>query len=500
MPWEFFSGRLPSPGLAAIIPFANDGSNIIRVLDLSLHLEAPELKLKDELEIFNPDLIAISGTKSAFAYETVNVAEFCRLYAPGAMIAGGGNFLSNYAEDAVSRGYLDFIIKGEGELTFKELAGAIKSRKYSGLLNIKGLAYAAELVNSPQKYYSELKAQFAENLFNKGRTLFFKNRIFAKPEKFKTLYTQDRSLIENLDVLPLPAYEHFDMDKYELKPLGGRSGFVISFSRGCGNCCSFCADSVFWRNRWRGFSAGRCIELLKLLKNVYGRSIFYFGDDDFLWDRGRNIEFLELLENIRTNENFKINFWIQSSVANILKNTDLLKRFRQAGLYQIMCGFESVNPGAQESFKKKNAVADMIKVSKLLKKHGILLMGMMMWGDRHDDESTLTANLDFMVKHCDVIGPNTVVPHYGTGYFDEYERRGLVNKYSVLGNDQCDVLMPTETLTISEADAVYKDKVLKILISKKKFIGNYFQAKNKRTRDVLGELIENGYRTDLISL
>ena len=298
--------------------------------------------------------------------------------------------------------------------------------------------------------------------------------------------------IENLDELQIPAFEYFDMDLYTLPPLGGSVGFVVSFSRGCVKKCSFCADSAFWGHKWRGFSAKRCLEILKILYNAYGRRVFYFGDSDFWQDRSRNIEFLELLE-FEKKRGFEINFWIQSSAANILSNADLLKRYRACGLYQIMCGFESVSGRVQKSFKKIISTDTMRSVSALMKKNGVLLMGMMMWGDRSDTEETLRENLDFMVKHCDVIGPNTMLAHYGTRYFEERSGAHGVDKFKVLQNDQCEIIFPTETLDVRQAASIYRDLVLKTLISRKKFIGNYLSAKNARTKAVMAELTSRGF-------
>ena len=190
---------------------------------------------------------------------------------------------------------------------------------------------------------------------------------------------------------------------------------------------------------------------------------------------------------------FEINFWIQSSVDNILANEHLLKRYRAAGLYQIMCGFESVSGSAQRSFKKVIAVDKMKAVSALLKKNGVLLMGMMMWGDYNDTAETLADNLEFMVKHCDVIGPNTVLAHYKTSYFDERAKRHGISKFDVLENDQCEIIFPTATLGVAEASSVYRNMVLKTLICKKKFIANYLNAKNARVKNILTELSEKGF-------
>lgn len=496
-PWEFFPGIMPSPGLLAVIPSAHSLRKKpgITVLDLSLELD-PAAALAVACKELKPDVVAISGAKSAFAYETLNAAALVRKFAPGALLVGGGNFLSSYAEEVIERGYFDVIATGEGEKVFAEVLSAVEAGRLSDLEKTSGIAYMEEIVTGnggAARRIRHLREIFAGR-FSDGGACDFHNgaSVFGLEKRFAARVNRPAPAIENLDSLPLPAFEYFDMDSYTLPPLGGKVGFVTSFSRGCVKKCSFCADSAFWGHKWRGFGAGRCLEILKLLYGAYGRRVFYFGDGDFWQNAERNAEFLELLESEKK-RGFEINFWIQSSVDNILANAPLIKRYRAAGLYQVMCGFESVSAQAQRSYKKVISVEKMKAVSALLKKSGVLLMGMLMWGDRRDTAETLAENLEFMVSHCDVIGPNTVVAHYGTRYFDECAKRFGISKFDVLENDQCEIIFPTDTLSVEEASSVYRNMVLKTLISKKKFIANYLDAKNARVKKIVAELVDKGY-------
>jgi radical SAM superfamily enzyme YgiQ (UPF0313 family) len=492
-PWTFFPGIMPSPGLLAVIPAAHDieGAGIC-VLDLSLELD-PAAALIAACGNFAPDVIAISGSKSAFAYETLNAAALARRYAPRAVMIGGGNFLASYAPEVISRGYFDIIAAGEGESVFAQLLAAINEERIPDIARISGIVYLKEFVSGCCAYLKTRRAVFSKFDISELNGGFYScDFAFNFDEIFSAVYSGPAPQIKDLDSLPIPAFEYFNMDLYTLPPLGGAVGFVTSFSRGCVKKCSFCADSAFWNHKWRGFSAKRCLDIIKILYTAYGRRVFYFGDSDFWQDKNRNLEFLELLE-YEKKRGFEINFWLQSSVDNILANADLIKRYRACGLYQIMCGFESVSGAVQRSFKKTISIDKMKAVSALLRKNGVLLMGMMMWGDYNDSAATLRENLDFMVRHCDVIGPNTMLAHYKTKYFDKCRERYNITKFDVLENDQCKIIFPTASLGVEEAESVYRDMVLKTLISKKKFIGNYLKANNARTRAIMSELTNKGF-------
>lgn len=493
-PWPFFTGRVPSPGIASLVPFAVARGFEVSVVDLSLHEKEPVRALKEALIPSLPDVVAISGSKSAFAFETLNAAALVRRYSPVSLIVGGGNFLSAYSSEVIARGLFDVVVRGEGELTFDELLSVIEYSDIKKISHVKGIAYPEGLVEDTTTFHDLIEKRFMAIDDPDAFDIYSRDYALVLPPVFEVRNTAARPLIENLDSLPMPAYEYFSMDSYSSPPLGGKCGFVTSLSRGCGNACSFCADSKFWCNRWRGYSAGKCVEIIENLRDVYGRSIFYFGDADFFWDRKRNEELLALLEKKRKSDIFRISFWVQSSVEKIIKNRDLLKRYRDVGLFQIMCGFESVSPAVQGNLKKSKPVSKMREAAKAVRDAGILLMGMMMWGDYGDDEKTLEANLEFLVAETDVIGPNTVVPHYGTAYYEECERLGIVTRFSELGNDQCEIMLPTYSLTVEQAGAVYREKVLKAIVAEKRFIANYLTRDDERVKNVLSELISNGFK------
>ena len=63
----------------------------------------------------------------------------------------------------------------------------------------------------------------------------------------------------------------------------------------------------------------------------------------------------------------------------------------------------------------------------------------------------------------------------------------------MLENDQCEIIFPTATLGVAEAASIYRNMVLKTLISKKKFIANYLGVNNVRVKKIMSELAEKGF-------
>ena len=111
----------------------------------------------------------------------------------------------------------------------------------------------------------------------------------------KIVHNPDRPYQENLDRLPIPAYQLLPMEKYG--PMsdhfdGGtfsgstRPFSIMLVSRGCPGRCVFCFKEMYQGKRqWRSRSPEKVIEEIKLLNGQYGVKAIYFQDLNFCTDR-----------------------------------------------------------------------------------------------------------------------------------------------------------------------------------------------------------------------
>ena len=148
----------------------------------------------------------------------------------------GGLWYSSYALETMEENpQIDYILVGEGELTLADLLKAL-IRRETDLFNIAGLA--------------------------------------SRNAERRPIMGPHRALIPDLNILPMPAYDLFPMDKYVghtyWKP------FVeLMTSRGCPGGCHFCYEWSLYDPRsstkdftsWRGLSAKRINDELELLNN-----------------------------------------------------------------------------------------------------------------------------------------------------------------------------------------------------------------------------------------
>ncbi|MBI4655481.1 MAG: cobalamin B12-binding domain-containing protein [Elusimicrobia bacterium] len=427
--WEFFRGMTASPSLIYLVAVARREFDV-KVFDASMEPDSPWDRTAQYLEKERPDVVAITGSVTAFWPTTLNCAKLVREILPKARIITGGYTASIFWEDALRDEVADYVIMGEGELTLMELLRALNANK-TDVSRILGLAY-------------------------------LKNGAPVK--------NAARPLMQNLDELPPPAYDLFPMERYGLAPFGGKVGFTVTLARGCQGNCVFCSETQLWQHTWRGHGAQYMVDTLEVLSVKYGKKIFYIGDNDFLHDEERTEEFIALMTKRRPD----VKMWIQTTCANLIKNEKHLKYLRDIGVYQIMLGIETVSPEGLKRLNKPQTMETVTRAVSIAHSYDFILMGMLMWGAPWDTKAGLHNTFEFLSKTCDIIGPNATTPWPGTSYYQECEKMGAIEVRDLSKYNMLDCVTRTAELSAKESDAYYKNVVGKGLLFNKKSLYNYF--------------------------
>ncbi|RLI90210.1 MAG: hypothetical protein DRO95_06620, partial [Candidatus Altiarchaeales archaeon] len=156
-------------------------------------------------------------------------------------VAGGQHFVEETIPEALFSG-IDYIIRGEGEITIKKLLSVSSNAR--DLSSIPGIAFK---------------------------------------RKSKIIFTGQQIPIENLDNLPLPDFSLLKYAKVKLFPVGR--------VRGCGMNCEFCAV----KGRPRYASSQRLINQIdKLVKEMKAKE-FFIVDDLFGQDRKETLNLCKML-------------------------------------------------------------------------------------------------------------------------------------------------------------------------------------------------------------
>lgn len=240
---------------------------------------------------YDPDLVGLTATTSMIpdAYETAKVAKKIN---ENLKIVLGGPHATFLPEETIQEcPQVDFVVRGEGEHTFKDLVDALEKKK--DLKSITGLSFQrnGKVVNNPP-----------------------------------------RELVKNVDDIPMPAYDLLPMKKYRAGKI--EFGTVIT-SRGCPFNCIFCSSSLQFGKKWRGHSVARTLEELSILRKEYRKKEIEFLDDTFTLLKSRAIA---ITDEIRR-EGLDIT-WTASSRVDTFSQ-EVACAMKRAGAHTVYFGIES---------------------------------------------------------------------------------------------------------------------------------------------------------------
>ena len=145
----------------------------------------------------------------------------------------------------------------------------------------------------------------------------------------------------DLNQLPFPDYNDYNLNLYEHP-----EGASIETSRGCVAQCSFCAETWFWKYRFR--TSDRVIDEMKHQIEKYNTRRFWFVDS---LANGAFTEFKNLVEQI-IEENLDIR-WNSYARCDGRMDAELFRKIAQSGCMSLSFGVESGSETVLTDMKKK---------------------------------------------------------------------------------------------------------------------------------------------------
>jgi anaerobic magnesium-protoporphyrin IX monomethyl ester cyclase len=269
----------------------------------------------------------------------------------------------------------DFIIRGEGEETLKELLTKLDSQDETS--SILGIAFSKNknvMVNAP------------------------------------------RPVLRNLDSLPLPAWSKINLLPYRKiwTEYHGYFSLNIATTRGCPFKCNWCAKPIYG-NRYNSRSVEKVIDEIQLLTNYHSVDHFWICDDIFGLKPGWIQNFRDKLKE----KKLKIRYKIQSRV-DLLLQEDTAEALAQSGAETVWVGAESGSQKILDAMDKGTSVNQIEKATALLKAHGIKTGFFLQFGYLGETKKDIQATLDMVLKLIpDEIGISVSYPLPGTMFYEK---------------------------------------------------------------------------------
>ncbi len=366
--------KYPPLGVGYIAGVLQKEGYKVKVLDLNVEtIKISSIPYQDF------DIVGISTDTTRYPL-AINIAKYAK--AKDCKVVIGGPHTTFLDKETLETGFIDYVVRGEGEYILLDLIRALEGKK--DISDVKGISYIkdGELIRNP-----------------------------------------NAELIKDLDSLPFPARNLLPMDRYTAK-LDGTYATSLVTSRGCPFNCSFCSASAFSGVEWRSRSVNNIIEELEILHKKYGYKAIAFFDDNFTLNPKRVTELCE--EILRLGWKFK--WWAFSRVEGILNNPKMVELMAKAGNYMVFIGFESANQEILDSFKKRLVVEKAKEAINILHKNKIKVMGSFIIGAMEETKEMIQRTINYAKKlDPDIAQFSILTPYPGTALFEEV-KSVLINK------------------------------------------------------------------------
>jgi len=191
----------------------------------------------------------------------------------------------------------------------------------------------------------------------------------------------------------------------------------IQATRGCPNRCEFCCIGNVETHKFRKRPIENVIHEIKSLKT----QSFSFDDSSLTIDLEYTKDlFIELK---------KINkkFTCYGNINILNDNQELIKLSKEAGCMTWSIGLESVNQESLNNAMKTNKVEIFEKAIKKIRKHGIMVKGLFIFGFDQDKLDVFHNTIKAIKKwEIDLAYFSILTPFPGSALFKRYEKEGRI--------------------------------------------------------------------------
>jgi anaerobic magnesium-protoporphyrin IX monomethyl ester cyclase len=390
--------RMPNGALASLAGNV-DPQHHVAIADLVLAQASVQNTVTRLMRDLQPELVGLSVM--TFQRSTARrIISLVKSVNPNAKIVVGG-YDPSLAPEAWMHPALDvdFIVRGEGDLTFRELVRALDEKRSPA--TVDGLWY---------------------------RTPDGMQRTLPRP-----VTTLDRGEIKppRRDGRVLSGYTYM-----------GRPIDVVETSRGCTFDCSFCSIIEMRGRNFHRLPIDRVVADIRDAHDRGARAIFIV-DDNITIDVTRFEALCRAIVDAGLDD---IHYLVQAMTASIAQHGETLAPLmRRAGFRYVFLGIENIleddlaflkaaakntrrgppspNGLGEAGSGRQNATMAAIDV---LHRHGMFVVGGLIVGNPDDTRAAIDANLTFAKKYVDWPYIQHPTPYPGTPMTKDFRDRGLI--------------------------------------------------------------------------
>jgi radical SAM superfamily enzyme YgiQ (UPF0313 family) len=346
-------------------------------------------RIAEELE--DALFLGISTLTGPMIRGAVEVAKAAKKQRPKMPVVFGGWHPTLMPDETLAEPYIDIVVRGQGEITIRELAIALAEKK--SLRNIPGISWKTDVIRT---------------------------------------HNPDRP-VEPIDALPLPAFDLTDFDAYERQ--SGVRKLAYATSIGCPYACNYCTDMVFYKRRFNALSAERVVRELTELVTRYRVEEVALLDSNFPVDLKRAMEIARGI--IASGVKFRWTFQASTDFICRMSEEDV-RILARSGVTYMGFGTESTSePVLKLMNKRHQRVNEMYETARKANQAGIRVTFNLIFGYPGETEAdrivTLQTMSDIARKFQNVsFSPNIFTPYPGIPIWPQLRTLGVREPKSLL--------------------------------------------------------------------
>jgi anaerobic magnesium-protoporphyrin IX monomethyl ester cyclase len=442
----------PHLGIAMLMAYLDKYGFETQVIDMQLGYNVDDIAKK--AKEFQADLIGITMFSFDFINTYAKISKIKEL--TNIPIILGGAHISTVKQEALEQTTADFGIVRDGEIPLLHLCAGIP--------------------------------------LNEIKSLIYKN-----PKNKKITINEKMPLNWELDELPFPAYEKFELEKY-IHFIDKR--LPIETSRGCPYSCTYCDVKVSMGQAFRPRGAKHIMQEFQFWYNK-GYRFFEFVDDVFTMDLDRAKEVCNMI----IDSGMKFRWNCANGIRADRVDEELILLMKKAGCEFVAYGLETGNPGMLKTIKKAITLERATKTFELTKKLNMKFAVNFIIGHQEETYEKAMDSIRYAASiPADYVNFSNMIPYPGTQVYkwiEENEKTGrarfLVPKEEFLKNSTTKLGLPVfETREFRYSERVKALKLGRALAKKSHLVyrlgpvvGNmaYQLSKNDETYNALRRFV-----------
>lgn len=360
----------------------------VRIFDCSLeNKDSSSQELITFIQTFKPEIVGVSCWSHTYI-EAYNVLKLAKKIDKNITTVIGGVHATSYADRTISCDFIDFLFRGESELSFKEFLIEYENKTYNWK-KVLGLVY-------------------------KG-----KNGEFHK---------NDMERAPDIDIINFPDYNSIELEKYFDNgykwntPV--RRNAPIWITRGCPYRCTFCAAPELNGRPIRTHSVKYMMKWISYLYHEKKIRWFNVIDDNFTFNQRYAKEFCRAVIDL----NLKgIGFGTPNGIRLQKGDLELWKMMKRAGWRTLNVAPESGSQRVLDIMKKDLDLSIVPGVINDIRKAGLKVQGYFILGYPGETKEDIMKTRDFILKcKFNFVFLNNFQTLPGTPVYDDLVKNGHI--------------------------------------------------------------------------